>query len=139
MSKQAVYAAQAAFDSAQAAYEAFRKQHEDVLDEHDHLAVAFTDALEVLKTALRDNAATLGKNFGSFTISVPKEFNADALRDQLGDAADPYLKVKYTVDSKKFEDAVESGAVSRSVADEVIGQGSPRISGGPKPPSIYQR
>lgn len=139
MSKQDVYAAQAAFEGALATYEAFRAQHADVLDEHDHLAVLFSESLEAYKNTLRENAAIMGKTVGSFSISIPKSYDADELRRLIGPKADPYLITKYSIDSKKFEEAVDKGYIDRKVADQVVGHGSPRINGGPKAPSIYQR
>lgn len=139
MSKQDVYAAQAAYESNLATYEAFRAQHADVLEEHDHLVVLFSESLEAYKNTLRDNAAIMGKTVGSFSISVPRSYDAEELRRLLGAKADPYVNTKYTVDSKKFEEAVEKGFIDRSVAEQVVGQGSPRITGGPKAPSVYQR
>lgn len=139
MSKQSLYAAQSAYESSLATYEAFRTQNADVLDEHDHLAVSLAESLEVLKNELRDNAATIGKKFGSFTISVPRVYDVEALRKNLGKKADPYVKVVESVDSKSFEQAIEKGLIDRSVEEAVVGNGTPRISGGPKPPSIFQR
>jgi hypothetical protein len=139
MSRQSLYAAQAAYESSLATYEAFRLQHTDVLDEHDHLAVSLSESLEVLKNELRDNAATVGKKFSSFTISVPRIYDVEALRKSLGKKADPFVKTVESVDSKRFEEAVEKGLIDRSVEEAVVGSGTPRISGGPKPPSIFQR
>lgn len=139
MSKQDVYAALSAYESNLAAYEAFRADHQDVLEEHDHLAVLFAESLEAYKNTLRDNAAIMGKTVGSFSVSIPKSYDANELRRLLKDKADPYVNVKYTVDSKKFEEAVDKGYIARDVAEQVVGFGSPRISGGPKAPSIYQR
>lgn len=139
MSKQDVYAAQAAYESSLATYEAFRAQHQDVLEEHDHLVVLFSSALEAYKNTLRENAAIMGKTVGSFSISIPKSYDADELRRLLGKKADPYVQTKYSVDSKKFEEAVEKGHIDRSVAEQVVGHGAPRITGGPKAPSVYQR
>ncbi len=139
MSKQDVYAAQSAFDSALATYEAFREENKDVIEEHDHLAVMLHESTEALKNALRENHELVGKQVGSFKVSVPRSYDAEVLRKLLGKSADPYLDVKYSVDSKAFDSAVESGKIDRSVADQVIGNGTPRISGGPKAPTIFQR
>lgn len=139
MSKQDVYAAQSAYESALASYEAFRATNQDVLEEHDFLVVQLTDSLEQYKNAMRENAAIMGKNIGSFSISIPKTYDATALRKLLGSKADPYLETKYSVNSREFEDAVNRGLVDRAIADQVIGRGSPRITGGPRIPTVYQR
>lgn len=139
MSKQEVFAAQAAFDSALATYEAFRATHSDLIEEHDHIALALGESLEMLKTALRDNHTLVGKQFGSFTISVPKKYNYEALKAALGAAAETYAKISYAVDSKAFEEAVKAAKIPQDVVDEVVRTDTPRISGGPKPPSIFQR
>lgn len=139
MSKQDVYAAQSAYESALATYEAFREEHKDVIDDHDHLAVLLAESLDAYKNTLRENHALFGKKVGAFTVTVPKTYDVEVLRKRLGKGADPYLKVSYSVDSKLFEDAVEKGRVARDVADDVVGSGTPRVSGGPKAPSIYQR
>lgn len=139
MSKQEVFAAQAAFDSALATYEAFRASHSDLIEEHDHIALALGESLEMLKTALRDNHTLVGKQFGSFTISVPKKYDYEALKAALGAAAEAYAKVSYAVDSKAFEEAVKAAKIPQDVVDEVVRTDTPRISGGPKPPSIFQR
>lgn len=139
MSKQSVYAAQAAFDSALATYEAFRATHSDIIEEHDHLALALSESLEMLKAELRENHTLVGKQFGSFTISVPKKYDYDALKAALGDDAEDYAKVAYSVDSKKFEEGVKAGRIPNDVVDEVVRNDTPRISGGPKPPAIFQR
>lgn len=139
MSKQDVYAAQAAYDSALATYEAFRKEHADVIEEHDHLAVLLHEATEAVKHALRENHELVGKQLGPFKITVPRRYDADVLRKLLGKKADPFLIVKYGVDSKAFDAAVDSGKIERSIADQVVGTDTPRVSGGPKAPSIFQR
>lgn len=139
MSKQDVIAAQSAYDAALATYEAFRKEHMDIIEEHDHLAVLLGEAIEALKNALRENHTLVGKNFGSFKVSVPREYDAEVLKKLLGSQADDYLKVKYMVDSRAFEDAVAKGRITRTVADQVVTTGSPRITGGPKAPSIFER
>lgn len=139
MSKQEVFAAQAAFDSALATYEAFRAKNSDLIEEHEHLALALGEALELLKTALRDNHTLVGKQFGSFTISVPKKYDYEALKAALGAGAEPYTKVSYAVDSKAFEEGVKAARIPQDVVDEVVRTDTPRISGGPKPPSIFQR
>lgn len=140
MSKQEVFAAQAAFDSALATYEAFRAQHSDIIEEHDHLALALGESLELLKTALRNNHTLVGKQFASFTISVPKKYDYEALKAAIGsDAAEKYAKITYAVDSKAFEEAVKDARIPQDVVDEVVRTDTPRISGGPKPPTIFQR
>lgn len=139
MSKQEVYAAQASYETAQAAYEAFRSKHADIIEEHDHLALAFYEALEAVKTALRNNHTLVGNKFGSFKVSVPRKYNYEALREVLKDSADDYVKVSYSVDSKRFEEALKAGVLPQEVGDAVITDDTPRVLGGPKPPSIYQR
>lgn len=140
MSKQDVFAAQSAYDSALATYEAFRAKNMDVIEEHDHLAVLLGESIEVLKNALRENHTLVGKSFGSFKVSVPREYDAEELRKALGAKnAEPYLKVKYSVDSKAFDEALAKGRIDRSIADKVVSTGSPRITGGPKAPSIFER
>jgi hypothetical protein len=140
MSKQDVFAAQAAFDSALATYEAFRAKNNDLIEEHDYLALALNESLEVLKTQLRGNYELVGKQFAGFKISVPKKYNYDALKAAIGDAqAEGYAVVKYSVDSKKFEEAIAKRMFSKDILEEVISDDTPRITGGPKPPSIFQR
>ena len=139
MSKQEVYAAQAAYESSLAAYEAFRSKHADIVEEHDHLALALSEALEVLKTVLRNNHTLIGTKFGSFKISVPRKYNYEALCEALQDNAENYTKVSYSVDSKRFEEALKAGVLSQDVADAVITDDTPRVLGGPKAPGIYQR
>jgi hypothetical protein len=139
MSKQEVYAAQAAYESSLAAYEAFRAKHNDVVEEHDHLALALSESLEVLKTALRNNHTLVGSKFGSFKISVPRKYSYEALCEALKDNADNYAKVSYSVDSKRFEEAIKAGIISQDVADAVVTDDTPRVLGGPKAPGIYQR
>lgn len=140
MSKQDVFAAQAAFDSALATYEAFRAKNNDLIEEHDYLALALSESLEVLKTQLRGNYTLVGKQFASFKISVPKKYNYDALKAAIGDEeAACYATIKYSMDSKKFEEAVAKRLFPKDVLDEVVQDDTPRISGGPKPPSIFQR
>jgi len=139
MSKQEVYGAQSAYDMALAAYEAFRLQNKDVIEEHDHLAVALAESLEQLKSALRENQKHFGKSFAGFTITTPKKYDVEALKRELGVEAKPYLKTKETVDSETFEKAFKDAHISQDVYDAVVGTDTPRISGGPKPPSIFQR
>lgn len=139
MSKQEVYAAQAAYESSLAAYEAFRSKHTDIVEEHDHLALALSEALEVLKTVLRNNHTLIGTKFGSFKISVPRKYNYEALCEALQNNAENYTKVSYSVDSKRFEEALKAGVLSQDVADAVITDDTPRVLGGPKAPGIYQR
>ncbi len=139
MSKQEVFAAQAAFEGSLATYEAFRADNVELIEQHEHLALALNEALEVLKTALRDNNTLVGKQFGGFSISVPREYDYDALKAALGDEAAAYTKTTYSVDSKAFEEAVKAAIIPQEVAAAVVGKGTPRVSGGPKPPSIFQR
>lgn len=139
MSKQEVFAAQAAFESAQATYEAFRADHVDIIEEHEHLALAFGEALELFKETLRNNTEFVGKQFGSFNISVPRQYDYEALKSAIGDDAEKYANVTYKVNSKAFEEAVKAEIIPQEVVDEVVGKGSPRITGGPTPPTIYQR
>lgn len=142
MSKQSAYAAKAAYEQALASYEAFRKQHEDVFDEHDHLAVALSEAHEVLKQEFKDNKSLLGKNFAGMNIAVPRELSAEVLIEELGEEEVerlPFIKKKYSIDAKQFDAYVAAGKMGRELADKVIGEGSPRITGGPKKlPVIYQ-
>ncbi len=139
MSKQAVYAAQSAYESALATYEAFRETHRDIIEEHDHLAVMLAESLEAYKNELRENYKLVGKTAGPFKVSVPKIYDVEALKAHLGAKASGYLKVSESVDSKLFEDAINKGRIDRKVAEDVIGDGTPRITGGPKAPTIYQR
>lgn len=139
MSKQEVYGAQSEYEAALAAYEAYRTEHKDIIDDHDHLAVALGEALERYKSTLRENHTLTGRNVGGFSVSVPRTYDVDKLKKLMGDAAEPYIKITEAVDSKAFETGVKEAKIPRSVADEVVGSGTPRITGGPKPPSIYQR
>lgn len=139
MSKQEVYAAQAAYDSSLATYEAFRAKHNDVIEEHDHLALALSESLEVLKNALRNNSQLLGSQFGSFKIVPSRKYNYEALRDALGADAEVYTKTTHAVDSAKFEEAVKKGILDQEIVDTVVSPGTTRILGGPVAPVIYQR
>lgn len=139
MSKQEVFAAQASYEASLAAYEAHRHENKDIIEEHDHLAVALGEALEELKSKLRENYQLFGSQFGSFSISVPRKYSYEKLKQLLGDSAEPYTVTRYTVNADAFNEAVKNGIIKPEVADEVIGKDSPRISGGPKPPSIFQR
>ncbi len=139
MSKQEIYAAQAAYDSALATYEAFRAAHVDLIEEHDALALNLAETLDSLKQTLQANPNLIGRQFGPFKVSIPRKFDYDALRSALGDGAEEYVKVKYSVDSKKFDEAVKSGAIPQSVVDQVVSDDTPRILGGPTAPAIYQR
>lgn len=140
MSKQDVFAAQAAYDSALATYEAFRANHNDVIEEHDHLALALGESVESLKTTLRNNWTLVGKQFADFKISVPKKYNYEALRAALGDGeAERYAKISYAIDSKAFEEAVKKNRIAQEVVDAVVSNDTPRILGGPKAPTLFQR
>lgn len=139
MSKQEVYGAQSAYDMALATYEAFRLENKDVIEEHDHLAVALTESLEQLKTTLRENQPHFGKSFAGFTISTPKKYDVEKLKSELGDESKPYIKTKESVDSDAFEKAYKDAHVTQDTYDAVVSTDTPRISGGPKPPSIFQR
>lgn len=139
MSKQEVFGAQSAYETALAAYEAHRTQNKDVIEDHDHLAVQLSEALETLKNALRENQPHFGKAFGGFSISVPRVYNVEKLKQLMGDDAVPYIKTTESVDSKAFEEGVKAEKIPQDVVDKVVEQGTPRISGGPKPPTIYQR
>lgn len=139
MSKQEVYAAQAAYDSSIATYEAFRAKYTDIVEEHDHLALALSESLEILKAALRANHSLVGSQFGSFKISVPRKYDYDALHAALGAQAKQYAKITYAVDSKKFELGVKENHISAEVVAAVVSDDTPRVLGGPKAPAIYQR
>ena len=139
MSKQEVYAAQAAYESALATYEAFRAKYADLIEEHDHLALALGESLELMKSKLRDNHSLIGSKFGGFKISVPRKYSYEALCNALKDNADNYVKVSYSVDSKRFEEAIKAGVIPQEVADAVVTDDTPRVLGGPKAPGIYQR
>lgn len=139
MSKQEVYGAQSQYDMALATYEAFRLQHKDVIEEHDHLAVQLAEALEYLKTQMRENQKHIGKSFAGFTLVVPKKYDVNALKKELGDEAEAYIKKKESVDSETFEKAFKAAQITQSTYDAVVGDDSPRVMGGPKPPSIFQR
>lgn len=139
MSKQEIYAAQAAYDSALAAYEAFRAAHVDLIEEHDALALNLSETLESLKRTLQANPNLIGRQFGPFKVSIPRKFDYEALQAALGDAAENYAKIKYSVDSKKFDEDVKSGVIPQQVVDAVVSDDTPRILGGPTAPAIYQR
>lgn len=139
MSKQEVYGAQSEYEAALATYEAYRTEHKDIIDDHDHLAVALNEALERYKSAIRENHSIMGKTLGGFTVSVPRVYDVEKLKKLMGDEAMPYIKTTETIDSKAFEAGVKAAKIPHTVVDEVVGQGTPRITGGPKPPSIYQR
>jgi hypothetical protein len=142
MSKQSAYAAKTAYEQTLAQYEAFRAQHRDVLEEHDHLAVALSEAHEELKREFKDNYKMLGSNFAGMRLSVPRELRAEVLIEELGeDAVErlPFIKKKLTIDARKFDQAVSDGLIERDLADRAVFDGSPRVSGGPKAlPTIYQ-
>lgn len=140
MSQQEVIAARSSYEAALSTFEAFRQQHEDVLEEYEHLAVQLNDEIERLKGVLRENQANVGSVFGEFKISVPKKYDVDALKGALGeDEAARFIKTKETIDSDAFEKAVKNGVVRQDVYDAVVGKDTPRISGGPKAPTIFQR
>lgn len=138
MSKQEVYGAEAAYQSARAAFEEFRLEHKDVFEEYDHLTVALKESLEDYKSKLRENAHLFSSQVGGFSISVPRKFSYEELRKSLGDDAEPYTITKYSVNSEMFDKAHKDGKISDAVYDKVVSKDNPRISGGPKVPEIYQ-
>lgn len=139
MSKQEVIAARSSYEHVLNTYEAFRSDHADVIDEHDHLAVQLSEELERLKSVLRENEAVIGGTYGEFKISVPRKYDVEALKNLLGSEATFFIKTKETVDSDMFEKAVKNATVSQDVYDAVVGKDTPRIIGGPKVPTIFQR
>lgn len=139
MSKQEVFGAQSAYEAALAAYEAHRAHNKDIIEEHDHLAVQLAESLEALKSALRENHQHFGSAFSGFTISVPRTYDVEVLKKLMGDDAEPYIKTVESVDTKAFKEGVKQNRIPKNVEDKVVGEDTPRIIGGPKPPSIYQR
>ena len=142
MSKQSAFAAKTAYESAVANYEAFRAQNKDLLDEYEHLAVALSVACEELKREFKENRHILGKHFAGMSVSVPRELDPTPLIEELGEEEFerlPFVKKKYSIDSRAFQKAVEDGLIARDLAEKVEVEGSPRITGGPKKlPNIYQ-
>jgi hypothetical protein len=142
MTKKSAFAAKTAYESALAAYEAFRTQHQDVLEEHDHLAVALAEAHEELKREFRENHSILGQSFAGMRISVPRNLDPTPLVEEMGEEEVeklPFIKKKYTIDSKAFDEAMRHGLIAADLAEMVVSEGAPRITGGPKKlPTIYQ-
>ncbi len=140
MSKQSVISAQQVYESALARYEAFRKVNDAVFEEHDLLASALAETLEAFKYELKQNHQIVGKVYAGFKVTVPKKFDPDALIEALGLAdAKAYLEeeIKYTVDKDAFNKACAAGRIPSDVADKVIVDQTPRVSGGVTPPTPY--
>jgi hypothetical protein len=142
MSKQTAFAAKTAYEQALAQYEAFRAEHADVFEEHDHLAVALQEAFDAMKNEYKENHKILGRQFAGMKLSVPRELKVDVLIEELGEdevEKFSFVKKKLSIDAKEWDKAVSAGVIDRSLAEKVEGEGSPRITGGPRSlPTIYQ-
>lgn len=143
MSRAELMAAEASYDTALATMRAFRNSREskpvaDVLEEWDELSVALSDALDVLKEALRNNPELVGKNYRDFKVTPANKYDFKALEDAIGiEEAKEFAQVKYTVDTEKFKEAVASGRLSPEVARAVKVPDTTRISGGPVVPTVF--
>jgi hypothetical protein len=135
----AVTAAKAKYESADTALDAFVRQHRDIFEEYEQLVVYRNEVLGAFKAAVSDHADKLGSKFGPWKISIPRSLDAERLITELGkDAAEVYLKVKLSVDSKIYDQGVAQGKISEDVQEAVEGDGSPRLNG-PKAVGIYAR
>ena len=135
----AVTAAKAKYESADTALDSFIKKHRDTFEEYETLVVHRNETLGAFKAVCSDHADKLSSKFGPWRINIPRALNHEALIEELGeDAAEPYLKVKTTVDAKLYDHGVANGDIAESVQEAVEGDGSPRLTG-PKTVTLYTR
>jgi hypothetical protein len=135
----ALTAAKARFETSDSALGALVKAHRDLFEEYEQLVTHRNEALDAYKSEVARNAKKLGPSFGVWKISVPRALDADALTEALGGRkAEPYLKVKVSVDSAAYDVAVANGDIPDEVQEVVEGEGNPRLTG-PKPVGIYIR
>jgi len=135
----AVTASRAKYEAADAALQAFIETYRDMYEEYEQLVIHRNEALGEYKASVSDHAEQLGRSFGSWKIQVPRKLNAEKLIEHLGeDGAEPLLKVKVTVNSSVYDQAVSDGLIDEEVQKEVEEDDSPRLRG-PQTVGLYIR
>ena len=121
---------------AHAALISFRKKNSKVLNDYERVAAAYNESINEMKAVYKDNADTIGKRYDVFSAIDRKNIDAETLLKLMGPAADGLISIKYAVDRKEYDKAVEAGLVPVSVIDEVESFLAPAIRG-PKTVGIY--
>jgi len=135
----AVTAAKAKYEASDAALDDLIKRNRDVFEEYEQLCIHRNETLANFKAAVSDNADKLGSKFGPWKLSIPRTLNAEVLVKEMGeDVAEPFLKVKITVDSKAYDKGVADLSIPEAVQAKVEGDGNARLIG-PKAVGIYSR
>lgn len=128
--------ARANYEAKEAILNAYIQEHRAVLEEYERLLVDRNQAVNGFRTQVVIHADQLGRAYGPFKIGRGRRnFDVDLLIDLVGESAEAL--VKYSVDTKAFDAAVESGALDDEVAQKVVSFGAPVIRG-PKAVDIYK-
>lgn len=109
----------AKFEAARESLNAFRTKHSRLIEEYESLISDYNSSIENVKTVYREKSDAIGPRLGDFKLQQKNMVSPDKLVEILGDQAEPYVKVKYSIDRPAYDKAVATGDIPDAVRDSV--------------------
>lgn len=122
-------AAHALFEASREALSAFRTANPKLVQMYEDHQQAYNNALEEVKALYREHHETVGETFNDFSVRYKTVIDAELLIALAGDTGRSVCTMKYSVDRKEYNKAVESGLISQDIVDEVESVDPPAVYG----------